>query len=113
VREKPVDDFVSLPIHIAKIDVEGGEIEVLNGMTSILNSDQLVSLIVEWSPDCMRNAGHDPADLPAHLRNLGFKRIDVLDDLGKTITCTEFALQKLHLGQVPKFWCSNLCAKRK
>jgi FkbM family methyltransferase len=113
VDEKPVDDFVNLPIDIAKIDVEGGEIEVLNGMTSILNSDQLVSLIVEWSPDCMKNAGHDPADLPAHLQKLGFKRIEVLDDLGKQITSTESVLHRLHLGQVPKFWCSNLCAKRK
>lgn len=112
VSEVRMDELIKSPVHLAKIDVEGAEIEVLNGMTSILSKDDFLALIVEWSPDCLRNAGHDPCELPAHLQRLGFKRLEVLDDRGKQVTSVEEVLQKIRLGQLRKSWWGNLWATR-
>lgn len=113
VPEVPLDQLIKSPIHFVKIDVEGAEIEVLSGMTSTLDENDALSLIVEWSPDCQRNAGRDPSELPSRLQSLGFKRIDVLEDIGKQVTSVDDVLRRLSDGQLPKFWHSNLWARKR
>jgi FkbM family methyltransferase len=71
VLARPLDDLIPGTPTLVKIDVEGGEIEVLQGMSRLLNSQSL-RLIVEWHPTLQQAAGHSPDALPRYLINLGF-----------------------------------------
>ncbi len=67
----PLDDLIPGNPALVKIDVEGGEIEVLQGMSRLLNTKSL-RLVVEWHPTLQQAAGHLPDALPRHLIALGF-----------------------------------------
>ena len=67
----PLDDLIPDQPSLVKIDVEGGELEVLLGMTRLL-ADRTLRLIVEWHPTLQAAAGHAPDALPKHLLSLGF-----------------------------------------
>jgi FkbM family methyltransferase len=72
VLAAPLDDLIPGTPALVKIDVEGGELEVLQGMSRILRSGSL-RLIVEWHPTLQEAAGHAPDALPRRLKELGFK----------------------------------------
>lgn len=110
--ERPLDDLTDGPVHAVKIDVEGAEIEVLQGMGRILSENPELALCVEWNPACMRNAGYDPSDLPAYLRDLGFGQIQVLDDLGHQVRSLDEVSSLVRSVQIPWFWYVNLWARR-
>jgi FkbM family methyltransferase len=71
VYAAPLDELVQITPHLVKIDVEGGELEVLQGMSRILASPRL-NLIVEWHATLQQTAGHDADALPRRLLELGF-----------------------------------------
>jgi FkbM family methyltransferase len=98
VTQLPLDELIKSRVDLAKIDVEGAEIEVLNGMKSIVNRSGSLVLFDEWSPDFMRSAGREPSELFDRLRALGFQHIDVLDDLGRKVTTVDDVLERLRLG---------------
>ncbi|MBX5467186.1 MAG: FkbM family methyltransferase [Firmicutes bacterium] len=58
---------------IAKIDVQGYELEVLRGMSQLLQKvgDDFVG-ICEWTPKMMLSLGENPLDLPRWLLETGF-----------------------------------------
>ncbi len=66
----PVDDLVAAA-DVVKIDVEGAEIDVLEGMQLVLQAPQLV-LIVEWHPLLQQLAGYAPDALPRWLLERGW-----------------------------------------
>jgi FkbM family methyltransferase len=66
----PVDDLVAAA-DLVKIDVEGAELDVLEGMPRVLRAPQLV-LIVEWHPLLQQLAGYAPDALPLWLLARGF-----------------------------------------
>lgn len=61
-----IDDYVSQhglsPVDLIKVDVEGFDIAVLRGALRTLRTDQ-PTLLVEYAPALLRNAGYDPVDL--------------------------------------------------
>lgn len=67
----PLDDLVEGMADLVKIDVEGAELEVLEGMTRLLGAPKL-SLIVEWHPKLQIMAGHDAGALPRWLLARGW-----------------------------------------
>ena len=67
---------------MAKIDVEGGEIEVIQGMLRMINQLEDVRLFIEFNPKCLKVNGHEPAELLEILQSCGFQ-IYFIDDLGK------------------------------
>lgn len=71
VLTAPLDDLIATTPSLVKIDVEGGELEVLHGMTRLL-TDRTLRLIVEWHPTLQQAAGHAPDALPKHLLSLGY-----------------------------------------
>lgn len=73
VEERPLDELIEGRVDLVKIDVEAGELEVLEGMERILRENPEVRLIVEWNPPLMLAAGLQPAALPEHLTTLGFE----------------------------------------
>ncbi len=67
----PLDDLIPVTPDLVKIDVEGAELEVLQGMARIIDAPTL-RLIVEWHPTLQRSAGHAPDALPRVLLAHGF-----------------------------------------
>lgn len=72
VLTAPLDDLISDTPDLVKIDVEGGELDVLHGMSRMLQAANL-HLIIEWHPTLQQAAGHAPDALPAYLLAHGFK----------------------------------------
>jgi FkbM family methyltransferase len=67
----PLDDLAIANPRLVKIDVEGGELEVLHGMTGLLHPTPPI-LIVEWHPTLQQAAGHPADALPRYLLDQGF-----------------------------------------
>lgn len=67
----PLDELWDGPVALVKIDVEGAELDVLAGMTRMLQQPGL-TLIVEWHPLLQRAAGYTVDALPHALLGAGF-----------------------------------------
>jgi FkbM family methyltransferase len=50
-------------VDLVKIDVEGAELEVLEGMDQLLRKSSELKLIIEFNPFSLHNAGADPLQL--------------------------------------------------
>lgn len=76
-----LDDLLGeIDVDFIKCDVQGDEIAVLNGAHQLISRSARLSLVIEWAPTWMKNAGYDPAMLPEALKSLGFDNIVILDD---------------------------------
>lgn len=73
-----LDENPEIPILI-KIDTEGHEIEVLQGIQPTLQDRDDIRLIVEYDPRCLREAGHQPQDLIKFLAALQYE-VFLVDD---------------------------------
>lgn len=56
-------------IHLIKLDVEGAELLVVEGMKKILSENKVEAIIVEFHPKIIKNAGDDPQTLFSVLSN--------------------------------------------
>ena len=64
--------FPNQKIDLIKIDTEGHEIEVLEGMKDVINRNPGIKLLVEFNPKCLKAAGKNPSDLLLWLSQKGF-----------------------------------------
>ena len=110
-QAKPLDEVIPGSVDVIRIDVEGAEIEVLEGAMRLLHHED-VSLFVKWSPAGLAAAGHQAADLPAWLRTLGFSRQRVLDDHAGQERELGAVLEELESGLQPASWSGTLWASR-
>ncbi len=74
VEMTTLDDFFGAepPVDVVKIDVEGAELDVLDGMTTTVERAANMTLFVECNPDALAVAGRSPAELLGRLDELGF-----------------------------------------
>ncbi len=112
VTEVALDTIIRGPVDAIKIDVEGVELMVLDGIARILSENPAIFLWVEWAPYCMRNAGYEPMDLLDRLRTLGFSKITVLDDRQNRSCSLDAFLPTVNLRDLPPAWYVNLLAQR-
>jgi FkbM family methyltransferase len=112
VKQEKVDSIVEGRVNVAKIDVEGAEIEVLEGMENILMRNHDIILFVEWFPAGMKSAGRDPSELPERLRKLNFMDIRVIDDTAESIRPVDEVISMIRKGLLPPSWYANLWARR-
>lgn len=112
VRTVRVAQVVPGPVDLVKIDVEGAEFEVLDGMRDLVSGEDPSVLIVEWNPACLRNAGQDPLELPRCLEELGFTEISVLDDRRRRVRSVEDTREEIAGRPPPPWWYVNLWATR-
>jgi FkbM family methyltransferase len=101
VLAAPLDELLSITPDLVKIDVEGGELDVLHGMTRMLQSPDL-RLIIEWHPTLQQAAGYTPDELPRFLMDQGF----TLRLVTHTRTST------LHLSEIASIAARLLHARR-
>lgn len=59
-------------ISFIKMDVEGSEFGVLEGMEKTLKENEKLTIILEFVPSCIKEYGAQPKDLLNFLRNYGF-----------------------------------------
>jgi FkbM family methyltransferase len=67
-----LDDLVDGAADVVKIDVEGAELDVLEGMPRLLGSSR-PALIVEWHPLLQQLGGYEPDALPHWLLARGWQ----------------------------------------
>jgi FkbM family methyltransferase len=75
VDSTTLDDFFigrEYPIHVIKIDVEGAEMAVLQGMKNIIANNRRLNIFTEFSPEALKRAGCLPAEYLKKLANYGF-----------------------------------------
>jgi len=60
-------------VDLVKIDVEGAEVSVLEGMTQLLEKSDDLKLIIEFNPSLLQNAGVRPLQFLENPAFLGFK----------------------------------------
>lgn len=88
-------------VDLMKVDVEGAELDVLEGLTALP-----LSLLVEWNPLAQERAGHPLERLPKWLEERGYD-IEVLDDLaGERIS-----LDEAHRRAADASWYCNLACR--
>ncbi len=70
-------------VDVVKIDVEGAELRVMQGLRRTLAANPGVQVLCEWSPESIRDLACDPADLVTLFDELGLVA-SVLQDDGTT-----------------------------
>jgi FkbM family methyltransferase len=92
------------PIHLVKLDIEGGEPEALDGMAKLLARNRGLQLILEFIPYILRRARRDPRAFLTTLRDLGF-RIHLITDDHKLRAFDERLCDNLELHA--ELWCER------
>jgi FkbM family methyltransferase len=98
----PLDEVLAgRRVDLVKIDVQGHEPRVLAGMKRGLHQDPAPVLVLEFWPDGLRQAGHEPDELLAGLRAIGYK-LHVIKGDGGLGSLEESDVGRLrgHLGYV-------------
>jgi SAM-dependent methyltransferase len=86
------NDLVDGTADVVKIDVEGAELDVLEGMPRLLKAAPR-ALIVEWHPTLQSMAGYAPDALPRWLLDRGWRVRAVSHTSGRSLT--ELSLHRL------------------
>jgi FkbM family methyltransferase len=75
VEAEPLDDMLSdaPSVDVIKIDVEGAEVQVVNGLVRTLGAHPEVKVMFEWSPGQLEMVGNDPSELIGLMRGHGFR----------------------------------------
>jgi FkbM family methyltransferase len=104
-----VDEVTDGHADFVKIDVEGAELDVLDGMEATIPTAR--ALVVEWNPSCLRVAGRDPRELPQRLLDVGFD-VQVLDDGAGSVRELSDVLADLDAKRLDPLWYGNLACTR-
>jgi FkbM family methyltransferase len=108
----PLDEIIQSPVHFIKIDAEGLDLDVLKGMKRILAENTHLSLIVEWAPALLAEAGRDPLELPQWLQEAGFREIFVLDEHSQKKRTLKESIGMVTAGTLPHDWVGDLVAQK-
>ena len=107
ISAAPLDALVDGPAKLVKVDVEGAEVDVLEGMRGLLRRSPGVTVIVEWNPDTLRSAGRLPSEVPRLMQELGIGGLVVLDDRARRERALADVLPGADDGPLP-FALANL-----
>lgn len=83
----------SISVSLIKIDVEGAELDVLDGAKSLIASKPSIAMIVEFGFAHLQRTGHTTQDWLAAFKNLGFEFRAVNAHTGQLEAWTEEQLE--------------------
>lgn len=112
VQAVPLDEMISPPVHLVKIDAEGVDLDVLKGMKRLLSESPNVSIIVEWAPPLLAETGKDPLEMIHWLQDAGFSDLSVIDENNKKQHSLKDALALVREGKLPKDWVGDVLARK-
>jgi FkbM family methyltransferase len=76
-----LDDYFAVHqanIDFIKIDAQGAEKRILQGMTKLLSGNKELKMVIEFQPELMRNLGsNEPAEFLRLLSDYGFRIVDL------------------------------------
>lgn len=107
VRQAALDGQIAR-LDLAKIDVEGAELDVLAGMKRLLEGHP--PMLVEWAPAWQLAGGHQPNELVEALTALGYT-LRVLDDFYGCERTPEDVFALLSQHDLPDRWYANLACE--
>ncbi len=84
----PLDEYwkeTGGEIALVKIDTEGAEGFILEGMRSILENQQRMAVIIEYHPLLFRKAGFDPAAVLNGFADLGYEIQAIVEPSGELV----------------------------
>ena len=67
------DAFAGRSFDVIKIDVQGWEFAVLDGLTDVLDRSPGIRIVAEFQPGILRSQRRDPADVLASYRSNGYR----------------------------------------
>lgn len=72
-------------IDVVKIDVEGAEISVIQGMRQQIEKNESIKIFIEFSPECINKSGFSTEEFWEQLLMLGFNYIYLIDEIDQNI----------------------------
>lgn len=105
-----IDNFLAgRRADVIKIDAEGAEVRVLQGMEQTLKRNDRIRLFVELNPFCLKAGGYSSAELMAILRRSGFS-VQLIDEASGRIRELDERLVGIP-DDDPKFYANLLCSR--
>jgi FkbM family methyltransferase len=102
IKTVTLDEFFekkgSPAIQMIKMDIEGWEMEALDGMCRLIKRNSPLKMVVEFYPWGLLSRDINPLALTSKLRELGFTISIIDDETGQTTPFAEY-----HHGQLDKF----------
>lgn len=90
VKTVRIDGFISeRDISLVKIDVQGYELHVLNGMTSYLSNRVVRNIIVEFTPFRVKKSGKTPYEFFEIIQRYGLNAVIITSTIGNQIMSIE------------------------
>jgi hypothetical protein len=78
--------------HFVKVDAQGSEGLVLDGMRALVERSPHLILLAEFCPYLLEQSGTAPGDFLKQLRALGFEIFEVSEDTNSVNMCEEVEL---------------------
>jgi FkbM family methyltransferase len=107
--DQSIDCIAEGPV-LVKIDTEGNEVKVLEGMRRIIEKIDDLRLIVEFNPECLRINGASPELLLETIDRLGFDVHFILDEEKRYEKYRPGTDWQKHLGE--KTYRNIVCVKK-
>jgi FkbM family methyltransferase len=106
----PLDELIAPPVDLIKMDVDGSEVEALQGMPRLLAGSPRLTLLVEWAPTYLARSGRNPMELLAQVKEAGLAIQFVCDDVAGRNRSLEEVIRDM--DKLPLTWGGTLVARR-
>ena len=101
VQVRPLDEVLAgQRLDVAKIDVEGAELDVLAGMSELISSNPDLAIVAEYGPSHLQRLGIDPQAWFAAFSEAGFAARHIDDRTGACYPVTPAQLAGVYSANI-------------